>query len=193
MGIQQQVHAVPVQKASGSSSSKSSLTQIAPACNPATRGMLDEAIGTTRASGVAPSVRIISVPIRTRDKRSCKFVGVCRKSTVFSCMDWPPMSGIVARKTTDAKNEVGVCRSLEPRKFLRVQLKASRPSLQPGLLHESVFLGVAGELCAAIDAELLIDVVEMDLDRSLADEEFLADLHIAQPGRHLFDDFDFSG
>jgi hypothetical protein len=42
------------------------------------------------------------------------------------------------------------------------------------------FLGVAGELCAAIDAELLIDIVEMDLDRSLADEEFLADLHIAQ-------------
>ena len=50
-------------------------------------------------------------------------------------------------------------------------------------LHESFFLGVAGELCAAIDAELLIDVVEMDLDRSLADEEFLADLHIAQPRR----------
>ena len=60
-------------------------------------------------------------------------------------------------------------------------------------LHESLFLGVAGELCAAIDVELLIDVVEMDLDRSLADEEFLADLHIAQPGRHLFDNFDFSG
>lgn len=60
-------------------------------------------------------------------------------------------------------------------------------------LHESLFLGVAGELCAAIDAELLIDVVEMDLDRSLADEEFLADLHIAQPRRHLFDNFDFSG
>ena len=49
----------------------------------------------------------------------------------------------------------------------------------PALLHEALFLGVAGELCAAIDAELLIDVVEMDLDRSLADEELLADLHIA--------------
>jgi hypothetical protein len=34
---------------------------------------------------------------------------------------------------------------------------------------------------AAIDAELLIDVVEMDLDSSLVDEEFLADLHIAPP------------
>ena len=55
------------------------------------------------------------------------------------------------------------------------------PALQPAsCLHESFFLGVAGELCAAIDAELLIDVVEMDLDGSLADEEFLADLHIAQ-------------
>jgi hypothetical protein len=54
-----------------------------------------------------------------------------------------------------------------------------RHSNRPALLHESLFLGVAGELYAAIDAELLIDVVEMDLDRSLADEEFLADLHIA--------------
>ena len=68
------------------------------------------------------------------------------------------------------------------------------PTLQPAsLLHESLFLGVAGELGAAIDAELLIDVVEMDLDCSLADEEFLADLHIPQPRRHLFDNFDFSG
>jgi hypothetical protein len=49
-----------------------------------------------------------------------------------------------------------------------------------GASTESFFLSVAGELCAAIDAELLIDVVEMDLDRSFADEEFLADLHIAQ-------------
>ena len=58
------------------------------------------------------------------------------------------------------------------------------PALQPAsCLHESFFLGVAGELCAAIDAELLIDVVEMDLDGSLADEEFLADLHIAQAQR----------
>jgi hypothetical protein len=32
----------------------------------------------------------------------------------------------------------------------------------------------------------VIDVVEMDLDGSLADKEFLADLHIAQPCRHLF-------
>ena len=47
--------------------------------------------------------------------------------------------------------------------------------------HESLFLSVAGEFCAAIDAELLIDIMEIDLDRSLADEEFLADLHIAQP------------
>ena len=47
--------------------------------------------------------------------------------------------------------------------------------------HQSLFLGVAGELGAAIDAELLIDVMEMDLDRSLADEEFLADFHVAQP------------
>ena len=54
-------------------------------------------------------------------------------------------------------------------------------SSRPALLHESLFLGVAGELYAAVDAELLIDVVEMHLDRSLADEEFLADLHIAQP------------
>jgi hypothetical protein len=59
--------------------------------------------------------------------------------------------------------------------------------------HESLFLGVTGELGAAIDAELLIDIMEMDLDRSLADEEFLADLHVAQSGRHLFDNFDFSG
>jgi hypothetical protein len=51
--------------------------------------------------------------------------------------------------------------------------------------HQSLSLGVASELGAAIDAELLIDVVEMDLDRSLADEEFLADLHVAQSGRHL--------
>jgi hypothetical protein len=52
----------------------------------------------------------------------------------------------------------------------------STPRLQHAsrvaLLHEPLFLGVAGELCVAIDAELLIDVVEMDLDRSLADEEF---------------------
>jgi len=53
-------------------------------------------------------------------------------------------------------------------------------------LHESLFLGVAGEFCAGIDAELLINVVEMDLDRSLADEEFFADLYVAQPCRHLF-------
>jgi hypothetical protein len=75
-------------------------------------------------------------------------------------------------------------------------MECSIPILQHSsrsALHESFFLGVAGELCAAIDAELLIDVVEMDLDRSLADEEFLADLHIAQPGGHLFDNFDFSG
>ena len=56
----------------------------------------------------------------------------------------------------------------------------------PVCLHESFFLGVVGELCAAIDAELVIDVVEMDLNRSLADKEFLADLHIAQARRHLF-------
>jgi hypothetical protein len=61
------------------------------------------------------------------------------------------------------------------------------------LLNESFFLGVAGELGAAVDAELLINVVEMDLDRSLADEEFLADLYIAEACRHLFDNFDFSG
>ena len=59
-------------------------------------------------------------------------------------------------------------------------LRCRRYSGQPAFLHETLFTGVAAELCAAIDAELLIDVVEMDLDRSLADEEFLADLHIAQ-------------
>jgi hypothetical protein len=58
------------------------------------------------------------------------------------------------------------------------------------LLQESLFLAVASELGAAIDGEFLIDVVEMDLDGSLADEEFLADLHIAQsrvnfPGAYL--------
>lgn len=72
---------------------------------------------------------------------------------------------------------------------------SNTPVLQSGSfwLHQSLFLGVAGELGAAIDAELLIDVVEMDLDRSLADEEFLADLGIVQPRRHLFDNFDLSG
>src|SRR5262249_45564404 len=65
-------------------------------------------------------------------------------------------------------------------------------SSRPALLHESFFLGVAGELDAGINAELLIDVVKMHLDGSLADEEFLADLHITQPRRHLFDNFDFS-
>ena len=30
---------------------------------------------------------------------------------------------------------------------------------RPELLHESVFLGVAGELSAAIDAELVMDIV----------------------------------
>jgi hypothetical protein len=59
-------------------------------------------------------------------------------------------------------------------------------------LRESLFLGVASELCAAIEAELLIDIVEMDLDRSLADEEFLADLNISQPQGYLLDDLDLS-
>ena len=31
----------------------------------------------------------------------------------------------------------------------------------PAFLHEFLFLGLASELCAAIDAELVIDIVEM--------------------------------
>jgi len=49
-------------------------------------------------------------------------------------------------------------------------------------------LRIAGELGPGIDAELLIDVVQMHLDRSLADEEFLADLRIAQTQACLLDD-----
>jgi hypothetical protein len=76
-------------------------------------------------------------------------------------------------------------------------VECSTPILQycsrPARLHESLFLGVAGELDAGIDAELLIDVVEMHFDRSLADEEPLRNLAIPQPRGRLLDDLDLSG
>src|SRR5262245_24601018 len=52
--IQQHLHGVPVQNSSGNGSSKSSLVQMAPGCNPATRGVAP-VMGTIRASGVLPS------------------------------------------------------------------------------------------------------------------------------------------
>lgn len=60
MGVQQHFHGVSVQNSSGNGSSKSSLVQMAPGCNPATRGVVAPAMGTIRASGVLPSVRMIS-------------------------------------------------------------------------------------------------------------------------------------
>jgi hypothetical protein len=45
---------------------------MAPACNPATRGMAAVAVGTTRASGLLPSVRMTSVPATTRDSNSVR-------------------------------------------------------------------------------------------------------------------------
>src|SRR5438093_12617825 len=101
MRVQQQLHAVSVQNSSGNGSSKSSLVQIAPACSPATRGVVDNAIGTKRASGVVPSVRTISVPSRTKDSSSCKFVWASRTSTVFVSMTSSPTDGVDSTMEND--------------------------------------------------------------------------------------------
>src|SRR5207247_3118259 len=71
-------------------------------------------------------------------------------------------------------------------------LRCRRYSGQPAFLHETLFTGVAAELCAAIDAELLIYVVEMHLDRSFTNEEAFGDLEIAEARRYLLGDLDFS-
>src|SRR5262249_39407351 len=86
--IQQHLHGVPVQNSSGNGSSKSSLVQIAPGCKPATRGVAP-VMGTIRASGVLPSVRIISVPAVTNDSSSTKWVWASCTSTVLVCMGCP--------------------------------------------------------------------------------------------------------
>jgi hypothetical protein len=55
------------------------------------------------------------------------------------------------------------------------------PILQsPAFLHEFLFLGLASELCAAIDAELVIDIVEMRA--APADESNQREIAI---GKHL--------
>ena len=59
---------------SGNGSSKSSLVQIAPACNPALRCLVGDAIGAKRTRGMPPSVRTTSMPLSARDNNSFKFV-----------------------------------------------------------------------------------------------------------------------
>src|SRR3990170_3274959 len=70
VGVQQQLHAHPVQNSSGSGASKSGLIQTAPECKPGTRVRTPAEKGTRRAIGVSPSVKMISVPAVTKGKSS---------------------------------------------------------------------------------------------------------------------------
>jgi len=65
--IQEHRHGAPDQNSSGNGSSKASLVQMAPGCKPGTRGVVAPAMGTMRASGVLPAVRMISVPAVTNN------------------------------------------------------------------------------------------------------------------------------
>lgn len=62
MSIQKELHVSSAQNSSGSGASKSSLIQTAPVCKPGTRVEVRAENGTRRATGVFPSVRMISMP-----------------------------------------------------------------------------------------------------------------------------------
>lgn len=73
----------PIQNSSGNGSSKSSLVQIAPACNPAVRCLVGDVMGAKRTRGMPPSVSTTSMPLSARDNNSFKFVCASCTSTVF--------------------------------------------------------------------------------------------------------------
>ena len=99
MCVQQQLHVLPVQNSSGNGLSKSSLVQIAPGCNPATRGVVGEAIGMKRAIGVLPSVRTISVPSSTRDNNSFKASVLHSRQPFSSTLLVLPIPDLLWRRT----------------------------------------------------------------------------------------------
>jgi len=79
VSIEQQFHAALAQKASGNGLSKSSLVQNDPKCKPAVR----ETNGTSRAMGLLPSVRMISVPETSNESKSFRWACTSLKSILF--------------------------------------------------------------------------------------------------------------
>src|SRR5207249_2218228 len=83
VGVQKDSHGSPVQKPTGSGSSKSSLAVIAPSLSPATRFPVDLAIGTRRATGRSAWAKTTSVPDNASDTSSETCASGFSMSTVF--------------------------------------------------------------------------------------------------------------
>ncbi len=65
------------------------------------------------------------------------------------------------------------------------------PSLQPS--EKALLLGIQDKSNTAVHAELLKDIVEMGLDRSLREREAIRNLRVSQPLCHAPHDLELPG